>query len=116
LAGLIAVGVIWELWLAPLRPGGSWLALKVVPLALLAPGVLRRDPATLQWALLAMPLYVGEGVVRLFEAHPAATCAAIEVILGATFFAAAVAVLRPLKRAARQRTAAAMNQAIRPPR
>ena len=24
---------LWELWLAPLRPGGSWLALKALPLA-----------------------------------------------------------------------------------
>jgi uncharacterized membrane protein len=55
-------------------------------------------------------------VVRLFESPRAATCAAIEVALGVTFFAAAVVVLRPLKRAARQRAAVAMNQAIRPPR
>jgi uncharacterized membrane protein len=23
--GLIVLGLAWELWLAPLRPGGSWL-------------------------------------------------------------------------------------------
>src|SRR5690606_28653235 len=32
LIGLIALGLAWELWLAPLRPGGSWLVLKVIPL------------------------------------------------------------------------------------
>ena len=31
---LIALGLAWELWLAPLRPSGWALSLKVVPLAL----------------------------------------------------------------------------------
>jgi uncharacterized membrane protein len=121
LAGLIALGVAWELWLAPLRPGGSWLVLKVVPLVLLVPGVLRREPAVLQWALLATPLVLGEGAVRLFESPPAARCAALELALGLAFFAAAVVVLRPLKRAARQRAAqrraaGTLARAATPPR
>ena len=29
---LIVLGLAWELWLAPLRPGGSMLALNVLPL------------------------------------------------------------------------------------
>ena len=41
LLALIALGLAWELWLAPLRPGGSWLALKVLPLLLPLPGLLR---------------------------------------------------------------------------
>ncbi len=41
LLALIALGLAWELWLAPLRPGGSWLALKVLPLTLALPGVLK---------------------------------------------------------------------------
>ncbi|MGE8376506.1 MAG: DUF2069 domain-containing protein, partial [Diaphorobacter nitroreducens] len=28
LAALIVLCLAWELWLAPLRPGGSWLAIK----------------------------------------------------------------------------------------
>ncbi|HWS75261.1 MAG TPA: DUF2069 domain-containing protein, partial [Quisquiliibacterium sp.] len=40
-AGLVALGLAWELWLAPLKPGGSMLALKVVPLALALPGIAR---------------------------------------------------------------------------
>ncbi len=40
LAGLIAVSLAWELWLAPLRPGGSWLALKALPLCLPLAGIL----------------------------------------------------------------------------
>ena len=105
LAALIALGIAWELWLAPLRPGGSWLVLKVLPLVLLAPGVLRRDANVLQWALLATPLLVGEGAVRLSERAPATLCAALEIVLGGLLFAAAVVVLRPGKRAARLRAA-----------
>ncbi len=30
LGGLIALGLAWEMWLAPIRPGGSLLALKVL--------------------------------------------------------------------------------------
>ena len=32
LLALIVLCVAWELFLAPLRPGGSWLVLKVLPL------------------------------------------------------------------------------------
>ena len=32
LAALILLCLAWELWLAPLRPGGSYLALKALPL------------------------------------------------------------------------------------
>ena len=38
---LMLLELLWELLLAPLRPGGSWLALKALPLALLLPGVAR---------------------------------------------------------------------------
>ena len=38
--GLILLGLAWELYLAPLRPGGSWLVLKVVPLLLPLMGLL----------------------------------------------------------------------------
>ena len=30
LAGLILLCLAWELWLAPLRPGGSWIALAAI--------------------------------------------------------------------------------------
>lgn len=43
LIALIFLGLAWELWLAPLRAGGSLLALKVLPPPLLLPlfGILR---------------------------------------------------------------------------
>jgi Predicted membrane protein (DUF2069). len=52
LATLALVEICWELWLAPLKPGGSWLALKALPLVALWPGVVRSRTRALQWALL----------------------------------------------------------------
>ena len=67
LTALIALCVAWELVLAPVRPGGSWLVLKVVPL--LAPlfGVLRGRRYTFQWSTLLIWIYVVEGAVRAWS-------------------------------------------------
>lgn len=100
---LIALALVWETWLAPLRPGGSWLALKALPLALALRGLLRADAYTMQWALLLSLLYLLEGAVRAFERPPVNVLAAIEILLAVLFFVAAVVYLRPLKRAARAR-------------
>lgn len=64
LIALIVLCVAWEMWLAPLRPGGSTLVLKVLPL--LAPlfGVLHGKRYTHQWSTLLALLYVTEGLVR----------------------------------------------------
>ncbi|MGQ9724562.1 MAG: DUF2069 domain-containing protein [Tepidimonas sp.] len=62
--GLIVLGLAWELWLAPLRPGGSWWALKVLPLTLPLPGLLRHRMYTYRWLSLLVWLYFTEGVVR----------------------------------------------------
>src|SRR5690606_41802548 len=50
LLALIALCVAWETVLAPIRPGGSWLLLKALPLAFPLRGVLRGDVYTFQWA------------------------------------------------------------------
>ena len=49
LLALMLLCLAWELWLAPLRPGGSWLALKALPLALPLAGVLSGKRYTYQW-------------------------------------------------------------------
>ena len=103
---LIVLTVLWEWWLAPLRPGGSWLALKALPLALALRGLLRADAYTMQWALMLSLLYVLEGAVRIFDAAPVNVLAAIEIALAVLFFIASIVYLRPLKRAARARRAA----------
>ncbi|MEP6772743.1 MAG: DUF2069 domain-containing protein, partial [Polaromonas sp.] len=41
LAGLIVLGLVWEMWLAPIRPGGSLLALKVLPLCIPLAGIMK---------------------------------------------------------------------------
>ena len=100
---LIALALRWETWLAPLRPGGSWLVLKALPLLLPLRGVLRGDVKTMQWALLLVLPYIAEGSVRLVDAPAVGVMSVIEIALGAAFFAAAVVYLRPFKKAARAR-------------
>ena len=62
LLGLIALGLAWELWLAP--TGSGTLAIKVVPLALCVLGLLRHRMYTFRWLSLLVWLYFMEGVVR----------------------------------------------------
>ena len=93
---LFVLGVAWELWLAPLR-SGSWLWLKVLPIALTLPGVWRQHLRSLQTALLVSVLYLTEAFVRMFEPYPVRALALLELLLVLLFFVAAVAVLRPLK-------------------
>ena len=69
LLAMIALGLAWELWLAPLRPGGSWWALKVLPLALALPGVLKLRMYTYRWLSLAVWLYFTEACVRGWSDH-----------------------------------------------
>ena len=95
LVALIFLCLAWELWLAPLRPGGSWLVLKTLPL--LAPlfGVLRGRAYTFQWALLLVLAYLAEGIVRAWsDTGAAARLAGIEIALAVIFFTAAIAFVR----------------------
>ena len=64
LLALIVLCVAWETVLAPIRPGGSWLLLKALPLAFPLRGVLRGNLYTYQWASMLILLYLMEGVVR----------------------------------------------------
>ncbi len=61
---LIGLGVLCEIWLAPLRTGGSWLVLKTLPLVILMPGLLRGQIKSQQWLSLIILIYVAEGCVR----------------------------------------------------
>lgn len=101
LVALLALCLAWELWLAPLRPGGSMLALKALPL--LAPlfGILRGRRYTYQWAAMLVLLYLAEGVVRASSDHgPMRTAAAAETLLAVVFFVAAILYARISGRAA----------------
>ena len=95
LASLIALCLLWELWLAPLRPGGSFLALKALPLALPLPGIVSGNRYTYQWSSLLILAYLAEGATRAWsDAGLSAQLAAAELILSAVFFAAAVSYAR----------------------
>jgi len=104
LIGLIALGLVWELFLAPIRPGGSWLVLKVIPLLLPLRGVLKGNVYTFQWACMLILLYFMEGVVRAWSdpSSLSAQLAIIEIILSFVFYLSALAYLRPAKQAARR--------------
>lgn len=62
---LIGLGLNWELFLDPIRPGGSWLALKVLPLVIALPGLWKAKMPTFRWMSLMVWLYVGEALVRI---------------------------------------------------
>lgn len=103
LAALIALCVAWELWLSPLRPGGSWLVLKVLPLMLLLPGVLRGSNYALQWSVLVIWIYCTEGLVRATsESGLSIPLAVTETLLSLGYFICATVILRPLKKQARE--------------
>ena len=95
LLALIVLCLLWEIWLAPLRPGGSWLALKTLPLLLPLRGVLRGRRRTCQWASMFILAYVAEGSVRAWSDHGlSATLALAQTVLALVFFASAVTYAR----------------------
>ena len=67
LLALIVLGAGWELWWAPVRPGGSTLFLKVLPLCFAVAGLLRHRLYTYRWLSLLVWLYVAEAGVRLWS-------------------------------------------------
>ncbi|MEB0133951.1 DUF2069 domain-containing protein [Actimicrobium sp. CCC2.4] len=106
LVGLIVLGIAWELWLAPLRPGGSWMVLKVIPLLLPLRGVIKRDIYTLQWSSMLILIYFTEGIVRATSDRVplSATLGWIEVALVCIYFFSVIYYLKPYKKAAKKIT------------
>ena len=95
LAALIALCLAWELWLAPLRAGGSLLALKALPLALPLAGVFSGKRYTYRWSSMLVLAYLAEGVTRAWsEAGTSRQLAVAEIVLSVMFFAAAVGYAR----------------------
>ncbi|WP_291990430.1 DUF2069 domain-containing protein [Candidatus Accumulibacter sp. ACC007] len=95
LIALIFLCLAWELRLAPIQPGGSWLALKCLPL--LAPlfGILNGRRYSYQWASMLILLYFTEGIVRATtETGMGQLLATAETVLSLVFFCATVAYAR----------------------
>lgn len=91
LIGLILLCLAWEMWLAPLRPGGSWLVLKALPLLAAVFGVLRARRYTHQWLSLLSLAYLCEGVVRAAsDAGASARLAVLEIALAGLLYASCV--------------------------
>jgi len=91
LLALIALSLAWELWLAPARPGGSWLVLKALPLLAPVFGVMHARRYTFQWSSMLVLAYLAEGLVRTAsEAGASRWLAAAEVLLSLCFFLCAV--------------------------
>ena len=87
--------LVWELWLAPLRAGGSLMALKALPALLPLRGVLEGRRYTFQWASMLILAYFTEAVMRLWAERGAAQFLALgELLLSLAFFAAAVTYAR----------------------
>ena len=98
---MVLLGLAWELWLAPLRPGGSWWALKVLPLALPLAGLLKHRLYTYRWTALLVWLYVVEALVRATSEHGlSARLATLELVLALALFAACTLYVRARLRGA----------------
>jgi len=87
LVGLVLLGLAWELWLAP--TGSGTLALKVLPLVVALPGLLRNRLYTYRWLSLLVWLYFIEGAVRAFaDSGVSAWLAGVEIVLCLLLFTA----------------------------
>jgi uncharacterized membrane protein len=101
LIALIFLCVAWELVLAPLKPGGSWLVLKVLPLMAPLFGVLRAKRYTFQWSTLLIWIYAAEGATRAYtDKGLSAGLAAAELALALAYFVFAVSFLKASRAAA----------------
>jgi uncharacterized membrane protein len=91
LIALIFLCLGWELWLAPVRPGGSVLVLKTLPLLLPLFGILHGRRYTFQWSSMLILGYFTEGVVRAWSDQGLSEMLAMsEVILSLVFFFSAM--------------------------
>lgn len=92
LIALILLCLAWELFLAPVRPGGSWLALKALPLMACVWGVHIARRRTFQVLSLLVWLYVLEGLTRMLGDKGASSALSIaEALLAAALFVSVAA-------------------------
>lgn len=82
LLALIVLCIGWELWWAPLRPGGSFLVLKALPLLLPLRGLLHGRRYTAQWTSLFILPWLAEGAMRMLsDPEPSRWFAVVELLL-----------------------------------
>jgi uncharacterized membrane protein len=98
---LFILCVAWEWFISPLRPGGSWLILKGIPLLFAIPGIWRGKVYTMQWASMLILLYLTEGLVRILESGTNFWLALLETVLATTAFVCLLIYLKPIKKEAK---------------
>lgn len=99
---LFILCVAWEWFISPLRPGGSWLILKAIPLLFAIPGLWRGNVYTMQWASMLVLLYITEGLVRILETGTNFWMAALETTIGTVGFICLLVYLKPIKARAKK--------------
>jgi uncharacterized membrane protein len=104
---LIVLCILWEAVLAPIKPGGSWAVIKVMPLLFALKGIWQARNYTMQWSSMLIMLYFMEGVVRLNDKGLSAYLAGLEIVLSLIAFFALLAYLKPLKKVAKIKKAEA---------
>ena len=98
---LFILCVAWEWLISPLRPGGSWLMLKGIPLLFAIPGIWNGKVYTMQWASMLILLYVTEGLVRILESGANFWLALLETVLATIAFVCLLLYLKPIKKQAK---------------
>lgn len=95
LVGLIVLGLLWELHLAPLKGGTGMLALKVLPLVFGLTGLIKHRMYTFRWLSLLVWLYFTEGAMRAAsDTGLSQALAGIEVALSLSLFTACAVYVR----------------------
>ncbi len=91
LLALISLQLFWELWLAPIRPSGSLLAMKALLLCMPLRGLLHGKRYTFQWSSMFILAFLTEGIMRATSHNPTEVWLSLtEVLLSTVFFCAVV--------------------------
>ena len=95
LVALILLCLAWELFLAPVKPGGSWLVLKIVPLMAFLRPILHGRRRAYQASTMLIVFYAAEGMTRAYtDGGLSARLAVVEAALAFAYFGAAVSFVR----------------------
>lgn len=95
LIALIFLCLAWEGWLAPLKPGGSWMVLKGAFLLVPLFGILRGKRYTYKWLSLFIQFYLMEGLLRATSDHGLIQqLAVVETVLATTLFVLTILFVR----------------------
>lgn len=106
LIALIFLCLIWEGWLAPLRPGGSWLILKAAFLLIPLFGILRGKRYTYKWLSLFIQFYLLEGALRATSDSGLTQWLALgEVALAMTIFVTTILYIRATRMTPKEKAA-----------